>query len=334
MISDLNLDRQTDVLIIGAGPIGLACAIACQKKGLTHQIVEKGTLVNSIYNYPVNMTFFSTSERLEIGEVPFISHNPKPTRSEALEYYRRVTLQWKLNVALYETVEKIESNPDSFEVLTDKSRYRASNIIIATGFYDIPNLMHVPGESLPKVHHYYKDPHVYFGQKIVVVGAANSAVDVAMETWRKGAEVTMVIRDEHIRDSVKYWIRPDIENRIKEGSIKAYFSSTLNGIREKEVDILSDNGQIISIPNDFVLAMTGYLPDFTFLRSIGIEIGSDADQTPRHDPTTMLTNIQGVYLAGVICGGLKTNKWFIENSREHADLIVNHIISQDKVLAP
>jgi thioredoxin reductase (NADPH) len=334
MISDLNLVGQTDVLIIGAGPIGLACAIACQKKGLTHQIVEKGTLVNSIYNYPVNMTFFSTSERLEIGEVPFISHNPKPTRSEALEYYRRVTLQWKLNVALYETVEKIESNPISFEVLTDKSRYRASNIIIATGFYDIPNLMHVPGESLPKVHHYYKDPHVYFGQKIVVVGAANSAVDVAMETWRKGADVTMVIRDEHIRDSVKYWIRPDIENRIKEGSIKAYFSSTLKGIREKEVDILSDNGQIFSIPNDYVLAMTGYLPDFTFLRSMGIEIGSDADQTPRHDPTTMLTNIQGVYLAGVICGGLKTNKWFIENSREHADLIVNHIISQDKVLAP
>jgi len=334
MISDLNLVGQTDVLIIGAGPIGLACAIACQKKGLTHQIVEKGTLVNSIYNYPVNMTFFSTSERLEIGEVPFISHNPKPTRSEALEYYRRVTLQWKLNVALYETVEKIESNPISFEVLTDKSRYRASNIIIATGFYDIPNLMHVPGESLPKVHHYYKDPHVYFGQKIVVVGAANSAVDVAMETWRKGADVTMVIRDEHIRDSVKYWIRPDIENRIKEGSIKAYFSSTLKGIREKEVDILSDNGQIFSIPNDYVLAMTGYLPDFTFLRSMGIEIGSDADQTPRHDPKTMLTNIQGVYLAGVICGGLKTNKWFIENSREHADLIVNHIISQDKVLAP
>ena len=334
MISDLNLVGQTDVLIIGAGPIGLACAIACQKKGLTHQIVEKGTLVNSIYNYPVNMTFFSTSERLEIGEVPFISHNPKPTRSEALEYYRRVTLQWKLNVALYETVEKIESNPISFEVLTDKSRYRASNIIIATGFYDIPNLMHVPGESLPKVHHYYKDPHVYFGQKIVVVGAANSAVDVAMETWRKGAEVTMVIRDEHIRDSVKYWIRPDIENRIKEGSIKAFFNATLNGIREKEVDILSDNGQIFSIPNDYVLAMTGYLPDFTFLRSMGIEIGSDADQTPRHDPTTMLTNIQGVYLAGVICGGLKTNKWFIENSREHADLIVNHIISQDKVLAP
>lgn len=332
MISDLNSDRQIDVLIIGAGPIGLACAIACQKKGLTHQIVEKGTLVNSIYNYPVNMTFFSTSERLEIGEVPFISHNPKPTRSEALEYYRRVTLQWKLNVALYETVEKIESNPSCFDVLTDKSRYHASNIIIATGFYDIPNLMNIPGESLPKVHHYYKDPHVYFGQQIVVVGAANSAVDVAMETWRKGAEVTMVIRDEQIRDSVKYWIRPDIENRIKEGSIKAYFNSTLAAIKEKEVDILLENGQIISIANDYVLAMTGYLPDFTFLRAIGIEIGTDADQTPRHDPSNMMTNIQGVYLAGVICGGLRTNKWFIENSREHADLIVNNIIKQNQVL--
>jgi thioredoxin reductase (NADPH) len=212
-----------------------------------------------------------------------------------------------------------------FTVKTSKSIYKAKNIIIATGFYDIPNLMHVPGEDLPKVHHYYKEPHIYYGQKIVVVGAANSAVDVAMETWRKGAEVTMVIRDEQIRESVKYWIRPDIENRIGEGSIKAFYNASIAAIRENEIDVLTPNG-IETIPNNFVLAMTGYLPDFNFLASIGIAIGTDIYQTPVHDPETMITNIEGVYLAGVICGGLKTNKWFIENSRHHADLIIGHIL--------
>jgi len=324
----MSHQKKIDVLIIGGGPIGLACGIACQKNGLTHQIIEKGALVNSIYQYPVNMTFFSTSERLEIGNVPFISHNPKPTRPEALEYYRRVALQWKLKISLYECVEKIEKNPDEFVIYTNRSVYKATKIIIATGFYDIPNLLNIPGESLSKVHHYYRDPHIYFGQRIVVVGAANSAVDVAMETWRKGAEVTMVIRDEQIRDSVKYWIRPDIENRIKEGSIKAYFNSSLIEISEEEVLISDHEGKTVKIPNDFVLAMTGYLPDFKFLQSVGIEIDADEFKTPVHDPATMMTNVPGLYLAGVICGGLKTNKWFIENSREHADLIVSHIIGQ------
>lgn len=316
-----------DVLIIGAGPIGLACGISCTEKGLSYLIVEKGPLVNSLYNYPLNMTFFSTADKLEIGNVPFVSHNPKPTRSEALEYYRRVAMHWKLNLALYEAVESVAPSSKIFTIKTSKSQYQAKNIIIASGFYDIPNLLHVPGEDLPKVHHYYKEPHVYYGQKIVVVGAANSAVDVAMETWRKGAEVTMVIRDEQIRESVKYWIRPDIENRISEGSIKAYYNASIAAIRENKIDISTANG-IETIPNDFVLAMTGYLPDFEFLSSIGIATGTDPYQTPVHDPSTMMTNIEGVYLAGVICGGLKTNKWFIENSRIHAEIITRDILQK------
>jgi thioredoxin reductase (NADPH) len=320
-------DSHYDLLILGAGPIGLACGIEAKKAGLNYLILEKGALCNSIYNYPVNMTFFSTADKLEIGNVPFISHNPKPTRSEALEYYRRVSMHWKLKLALYEGVESVTPSSDIFSVQTSKSLYQAKNIIIASGFYDIPNLMHVPGEDLPKVHHSYKDPHIYFGQKIVVVGAANSAVDVAMETWRKGAEVTMVIRDEQIRESVKYWIRPDIENMISEGSIKAYYNASIAAIRETEVDISTPDG-IETISNDFVLAMTGYLPDFDFLASIGIAAGTDLYQTPVHDPVTMMTNIEGVYLAGVICGGLKTNKWFIENSRNHADLIISHILQK------
>lgn len=321
-------DNNTlDILIIGAGPIGLACGIACTQKSLSYLIVEKGALVNSLYNYPLNMTFFSTSDKLEIGNVPFVSHNPKPTRSEALEYYRRVAMHWKLNLALYESVQTVSKENGLFKVVTSKSTHLAKHIVIASGFYDIPNLMHVPGEQLSKVHHYYKEPHVYFGQKIVVIGAANSAVDVAMETWRKGAEVTMVIRDEQIRESVKYWIRPDIENRISEGSIKAFYHSSIAAIRETEVDIMTAAG-LITIPNDFVLAMTGYLPDFTFLASMGVDTGSDEYNTPVHDPETMMTNVDGVYLAGVICGGLKTNKWFIENSRHHPELIMSHILQK------
>ncbi|MEY3187100.1 MAG: YpdA family putative bacillithiol disulfide reductase [Bacteroidota bacterium] len=321
-------NQDYDVLIIGAGPIGLACGIACTEAGLSYLIVDKGPLVNSLYNYPLNMTFFSTSDRLEIGNVPFISHSPKPTRSEALEYYRRVALHWKLNISLYESIQDVEKENDFFFVRSSKQVYKARNIVIATGFYDLPNLMNIPGEGLQKVHHYYKEAHIYFGQRIVVVGAANSAVDVAMETWRKGADVTMVIRDEQIRESVKYWIKPDVENRIAEGSIKAFFNAHLVEIRPNEVDIQTESG-IETIPNDFVLAMTGYLPDFAFLTGIGIQIGEDEFKTPIHDPASMETNVPGVYLAGVICGGLKTNKWFIENSRIHADLIIKDIVSKD-----
>ncbi len=314
-----------DVVIIGGGPIGMACAIECSKKRLSYISIEKGALVNSIYNYPLNMTFFSTSDKLEIGDVPFISNNPKPTRSEALEYYRRVAMFWKLKIQLYETVKTVEKLGKNFIIKTSKQTYSAKNIIIATGFYDIPNLMHVPGENLPKVHHYYKEPHIYFGQKIVVIGAANSAVDVAMETWRKGADVTMIIRDEHIRDSVKYWIKPDIENRIKEGSIKAYYKASLISIQEETVTIRCEEGEKV-LKNDFVLAMTGYLPDFNMIRSLGISFGNDEYNTPNYDSATMETNVKGIYLAGVICGGLKTNKWFIENSRIHANMIVDNIL--------
>lgn len=324
-----NDNSGFDVVIIGAGPIGLACGIACVESGLSYLIIDKGPLVNSLYNYPLNMTFFSTSDRLEIGNVPFISHSPKPTRAEALEYYRRVAMHWKLNLSLYNPVLEIRKEELHFKVTSSKMQFHTKHVVIATGFYDLPNLMHIPGEELPKVHHYYNEAHIYFGQDIVVVGAANSAVDVAMETWRKGANVTMVIRDEQIRESVKYWIKPDIENRIAEGSINAYFNSNLTAIRSNEVDIQTNDG-IVTIKNDFVLAMTGYLPDFHFLEQIGVQIGEDEFKTPVHNPSTMETNVNGVYLAGVICGGLKTNKWFIENSRIHADMIVNHIRSASK----
>jgi len=320
-----------DVFVIGAGPIGLACGIEAQKRGLSYVIVDKGCLVNSIYNYPANMTFFSTSDKLEIGEVPFISHNPKPTRPEALEYYRRVTSSWKLNVRLYEAVNSVEKKGDFFVISTSKATFEARNVILATGFYDLPYLLNVPGEELPKVRHYYKEAHPYFGMKVLVIGAANSGVDVALETYRKGAkEVTMVIRDEVIGDRVKYWVKPDIENRIKEGSIKAYFKSQAVAIRETEVDIVTPEG-MKTLENDFVLAMTGYQPSFSFLKSMNIEIGTDDFLTPVHNPETMETNVPGIYLAGVICGGLKTNKWFIENSRVHAVVIMEGIAKKEVV---
>ncbi|HSZ85017.1 MAG TPA: YpdA family putative bacillithiol disulfide reductase, partial [Puia sp.] len=226
-----------DIIIIGGGPIGLACGLEAKKAGLNYLILEKGTLVNSLYNYPANMTFFSTSERIEIGGVPFVSNNPKPTRPEALEYYRRIAVSSHLNIHLQEEVKSITNVDGKYEVVTSAEKYLTTNIIIATGFYDIPVLMNVPGENLPKVTHYYKEPHFYAMQKVIVVGASNSAVDAALETWRKSAEVTMVIKGEGIGKRVKYWVKPDIENRIKEGSIKAFTHSTIAEIREKEVDI-------------------------------------------------------------------------------------------------
>lgn len=316
-----------DVLIIGGGPIGMACGIECEKAKLSYVIVERGCLVNSLYRYPLNMTFFSTSEKLEIGEVPFISHSHKPTRSEALEYYRRVAMKWKLKINLYEGVSEVKQ-PNSFYVIqTSKKTYHALSIIIATGFYDIPNLLHIPGEDLAKVHHYYSEAHPYFGQKVVVIGASNSGVDVALETFRKGADVTMIVKDAVISESVKYWVKPDVENRIKEQEIKCLFNSTVVAIRSKEIDVQTPEG-LITIENDFVLAMTGYLPDFSFLTTLGIRIGEDEMRTPTYDETTMETNQPNIYLAGVICGGLKTNKWFIENSRVHAEVIIAAICSK------
>ena len=317
-----------DIFIIGAGPIGLACGLAAQKAGLSYVIVDKGTLVNSLYNYPSTMTFFSTSEKLEIGGVPFVSNNVKPTRAEALEYYRRVTASNNLQVRLFEEVLHIEPLNSTYTITTAKTSYSAKYIIIATGFYDIAVKLNVPGEDLPKVHHYYKDPHYFTMQKVLVVGASNSSVDVALETYRKGADVTMVVRDSEVSSRVKYWVRPDIINRIKEGSIKAYFNSSIKEIRPYEVDIETPDGPV-TIANDFVMAMTGYKPNFDFLNKLGIQLSANEMLLPNYNAQTMeSTNLPGVYLAGVVVGGMNTHLWFIENSRIHADMIIADIVSK------
>ncbi len=318
-----------DIIIIGGGPIGLACGIEAKKADLNYLIIEKGCLVNSLFHYPLNMSFFSTSERLEIGAVPFISHQPKPNRFEALEYYRRVSMHWDLNIKLYEKVTSVKPDDGMYVVTSSKANYKTKAVVFALGFYDLPYLLHVPGEDLPKVKHYYDEPHPYFNQKIIVIGAANSAVDVALETYRKGAAVTMVIREDCIRESVKYWVKPDIENRIKEGSIKAFFHSTVIAIRESEVDIQTPDGEV-TIQNDFVLAMTGYKPPFDFMEACGIEFQNDEYHTPKYNEETMETTTKNIYLAGVVCGGLKTNKWFIENSRVHAEMIVQDFLKRHK----
>lgn len=318
---------QVDVLIIGAGPIGLTCGIEAQAAGLSYLIIEKGCLVNSLYNYPSNMTFFSTSEKLEIGNIPFVSVNLKPTRAEALEYYRRAAVHFNLNIRLFEEVREVTRQANNlFLVRSEKTSYLAKNLIISTGFYDVPVKLNIPGEELPKVKHYYKDPHYYAFQNVAVIGAGNSSVDAALETFRKSANVTMIIRGSEISHRVKYWVRPDIVNRIKEGSIKAYFNSSLEEITAESIVIRTLDGQI-SIPNDFVLAMTGYLPNFNFLKNIGIECSMDELQLPAHSEETMQTNIPNVYLAGVVCGGMNTHSYFIENSRVHAEKIVKHISS-------
>ena len=317
-----------DLTIIGAGPIGLACGIEAQKKNLDYLIFDKGCLVNSLYRYPLNMTFFSTSDKLEIGDVPFVSHNPKPTRSEALEYYRRVTSHWGLNVRLYEKISSVNKRDGLFELETSKGNYRSKNIIVATGFYDFPYLLGVPGEQLPKVFHYYKEAHPFFGMNVVVVGAANSAVDVSLELYRKGAKsVTMIIRESEIGQNVKYWSKPDIDNRIKEGSVKAYFNSEIEELTADQVRFQTPQGNK-TIDNDFVLAMTGYKPNFELLESLGVKFHEDEYRTPIYDPQTMRSTAKGVYLAGVVCGGLKTNKWFIENSRDHASIIVDDLMGK------
>jgi thioredoxin reductase (NADPH) len=313
-----------DILIIGGGPIGIACGLEAQKAGLSFLIVEKGCLVNSLYNYPSTMTFFSTSEKLEIGGIPFVTISNKPTRAEALEYYRRVATSNQLPINLFEEVTAVKKEGDSFIITTGKTSYQAKKVILSSGFYDIAVKLNIPGEDLPKVKHYYQDPHYYAMQKVVVVGSSNSAIDVALETYRKGAEVTLVIRDTEVSNRVKYWVRPDILNRIKEGSIKAYFNSNLKAIRERDVDIETPDG-MITIPNDFVMAMTGYRPNFEFLKKMGITL-TDDKFIPHYNPETMETNLPGLYLAGVVCGGLDTHLWFIENSRVHADMIIADIL--------
>ncbi|MGJ1447838.1 YpdA family putative bacillithiol disulfide reductase [Sphingobacterium spiritivorum] len=316
-----------DILIIGAGPIGLACGIEAKAANLSYIIVEKGCLVNSLYNYPVNMTFFSSAERLEIGDTPFVTTNPKPKRAEALEYYRRISEKFELNIHLFEEVVAVDpEESNTYIVSTNKSTYRARHIIVATGFYDIPMLLNVPGENLPKVRHYYNDPHYYAGQHVIVVGASNSSIDAALETYRKGAKVTLVIRGHEVSPRVKYWVRPDIENRIAFKEIDVLYNSHILSISEEAAEVSTPQG-LITIKNDFVLALTGYRPDFDFLKKIGINVPEESPMIPEHNEETMETNMKGIYLAGVVCGGLNTHLWFIENSRVHASQIIHHITS-------
>ena len=316
-----------DVLIVGGGPIGLACALEARKNNLKYIVIEKGTVANSIYNYPLYMTFFSTADRLEIDDIPFITTKPKPGRQDALEYYQGIARAKEINIRPYEKVINIQKST-FFQVETSKQIYFAKNVIIATGFYDIPNLMDIPGEDLPKVKHYYTEPYPYAFQNVVVIGSSNSSVDAALEIYRKGGNVTMIIRSNEISKSVKYWVKPDIENRIKEGSIKAFFGAELLEVKDQSVVFKTKKKEIHEIENDFVLAMTGYLPDFEFLKNMGINLKGEC-LNPHYNNETMESNVEGIYLAGVVCGGKDTHLWFIENSRIHANMIVKHILSKN-----
>lgn len=319
-------EKIYDVLIIGAGPSGISAAIEAHKNDLDYIVLEKGFLVNSIYRFPTNMQFFSTSERLEIGSTPFISHADKPSRQEALEYYRRIVSSYNLKIKFRMRVTQVEQIDGYFKVLTSrKEHYNARKVIVATGYYDKPRRLDIPGEDLPKVKHYYDDAHPYIGTDVLVVGAANSACDVALETWQKGARVTMAVRSSGLYEKVKYWILPNIENRIKEGSISAYFNTTVKEIREDSVILSTEEGEI-EIENDYVLAMTGYKPDYQFLEALGLNFDNTESRKPLINPDSLESNIKGIYLAGVIVAGLNTSELFIENTRDHGKIIIDHIL--------
>lgn len=322
------MDQLYDLIIIGAGPSGINCGIEASKKGLKYCILEQGVLVNSLYHFPTNMTFFSTSVKLEIGDIPFISHADKPTRKESLEYYRRLVEKYKLNIHYNTQVKEMSSiNDGHYQISTSKATYQTTHVIVATGFYGKPRMLNVKGEHLPKVKHYYDEAHPYIGRKILVVGAANSACDVALETWQKGAEVTMLVRGPELNERVKYWILPNIQNRIDEGSIPCYFNSQIKEINDNTVTLNTPEGEV-TIDNDYVLAMTGYTPDYELLHNLKIGIGDDEYQTPIYDEDTLESTIPNVYLSGVVNGGLKTNRFFIENTREQAKEIVDRIFSR------
>ncbi len=309
-----------DLLVIGAGPTGMACAIESQKAGFTAVLVDKGCLCNSLFHYPAHMTFFTTSELLEIGGIPFPSPNAKPTRNEALEYYRQVAAYYRLDVRQYQRVERVDGADSAFTAHTvDRfgrpGALRARKLVVATGYYDLPNWMGVPGETLSKVHHYYYDPHPYFGLDVAVIGGKNSAAIAALELWRHGARVTLIHREDSMHPHVKYWIKPDIENRIRDGDIKALFRSTVAEITPDSVVVETSEGRQ-TLANDFVFAMTGYHPDFAFLERLGVRF-EGADRLPVCDPETLESNVPGIYLAGVIVAGSRTNEIFIENGRFH-----------------
>jgi len=313
-----------DVIVIGAGPVGLACAIEAQREGLRPLVVEKGALVNSIVGYPARMEFFSTPELIEIGGYPFPIQGYKPTREEAVEYYRGVAAQEKLDIRLYERVLSVAGAAGDFTVTTDRGEHRARHVVVSIGFFDQPNPLGVPGDHLPKVTHYYREPYPYVRQKVAVVGARNSAAKAALDCHRHGASVTLIVRSAALSDKIKYWIRPDLENRIAEGSIRACFGTTIETIRERSLTLRTPEGPL-EIDNDWVLAMTGYHPDYGFLDALGIDIGDDPYRTPVLDAATFESTRRGVYLAGTVCGGYQTGRWFIENGRYHARQIMKHI---------
>ncbi|MCW1953394.1 MAG: YpdA family putative bacillithiol disulfide reductase [Flavobacteriia bacterium] len=327
----MSKEKVLDLLIIGGGPIGISCAIAAQEAGLSYLVLEKGCLTNSLFNYPLDMQFFSSSEKLELNNIPFNSIEPKPRRKEALEYYRRISAHYTLNIQLFEEVLELTKVSDDspqtpFLIKSNKRDYLARNTVVATGFFDIPALLDVPGESLKKVTHYFKEAHYYTGQKVAVIGASNSAIDAALACYRKGAVVTLIIRGPEVGPRVKYWVRPDIINRIEEGSIKVYYNAAIKDISATELSFITD-GLLTTIENDFVLALTGYRPNLKFLERIGIELEGTV-RRPQYLDETMETNVPGVFLAGVICGGLETHKWFIENSRDHGAKIVQRILEK------
>ena len=315
-----------DVLIIGAGPVGLACAIEAKREGLEACIIEKGALVNSLVGYPANMEFFSTPELIEIGGYPFPTQGYKPMREEAIEYYRGVAQREAIDLRLYERVLELRGTRGDFTVVTTRDAHAARHVVVSTGFFDQPNLMNVPGENLPKVTHYYREPYPYVHQKVAIIGAKNSAAKAALDCYRHGAQVTLIVRSDVLSDKIKYWIKPDLENRIKEGSIKALFNTAVQEIRESSIVVSTPDGTR-EIENDWVIATTGYHPDFELLETIGLEFKDDGYRTPSYDDATFETTRPGVYIAGTVCGGYQTSRWFIENGRFHARQIAKHISS-------
>ncbi|MFP4228841.1 MAG: YpdA family putative bacillithiol disulfide reductase [Salinivenus sp.] len=315
-----------DVVIIGAGPVGLAAGIEAKRRGLNALLIEKGALCNSLIGYPTRMEFFSTPEKLEIGGYPFSTRDYKPSREDALDYYRRVAVAEDLDIRLYEPVTDLQGSDGDFTVVTDQNAYSARKVVVATGFYDVPNRMGVPGEDLDKVRHYFKEPYPYALTDVAIVGGGNSAAKAALACYRHNANVTLVVRDGALDDGVKYWIKPDLQNRIEEGSIDAYFHTTVEAVEPKALHLNTPDGPE-SIDNDFVLAMTGYRPNYDLLEQLGIAVRDDAARTPVHDEEgeTFETNRDGLYLAGTICGGCDTSRWFIENGRFHAGKIMDHV---------
>lgn len=315
--------QRFDVVVVGAGPTGLACGIELQQRGVNTVLIEKGCLTNSLYNYPTQMVFFTTPELLEIGNIPMTSLNEKPGRTEALKYYRRVAEHFKLKIHQYERVLRITGDDGDFEVHTSKGEYRARKIVLATGYYDVPNMLNVPGEGLDKVLHYYKEPHPYYDHDVIVIGAKNSAAIAALELFWTGARVTLIHRGNCMSDRIKYWIKPNIENRIKNGEIKAYFNSRVAEIHPKSVLVETPEGPV-TLKNDFVFALTGYRPDLEFLASLGIRL-EPVTERPRTNPETLESDRPGIFLAGVIVAGMHTNEIFIENGRFHGKMIAEAI---------